>query len=56
VEEAVVLRQSLSKARFQELRLCCEDWSREEFAPETVECRACIAAKGETDGGNNFDE
>jgi hypothetical protein len=47
MEEAIVLRESLSKAKFQELRLCCEDRSSEEFEPQTVECRACIAAKGE---------
>ena len=49
MEEVVALTKSLSKARFQELRLCCEDRSREEFESQTVECRACIAAKGETD-------
>jgi len=43
MEEAIVLRESLSKAKFQELRLCCEDRSSKEFEPQTVECRACIA-------------
>jgi hypothetical protein len=49
MEEAVVLRKSLSKVRFQELRLCCEDRSSEEYESQTAECSACIAAKGETD-------
>ena len=49
MEEAAALRKTLSKVRFQELRLSCEKQSREEFKPQIVECRTCIAAKGETD-------
>jgi hypothetical protein len=49
MEEAAALRKTLSKVRFQELRLSCEKRSREEFEPQTVECRTCIAAKGEKD-------
>jgi len=44
-----VLRTCLSRARFEELRLCCEDRPREEFESQTAECRACSAAKGETE-------
>ena len=53
MEEATALRESLSKARFQELRVSCEDQSRVELEPLIVECRACMVAKGEA---GNFDK
>ena len=49
MEQAAKSRKSLIKAKSEELRLSCEDRSREVFESQTVECRICIGVKSETD-------
>jgi hypothetical protein len=49
MEEAAVLRESISKVRLEELRFGCEDHSREVLKSEAAPCKICLSAKGETD-------
>lgn len=49
MEQAAMSRNSLTKAKFEELRSSCEDRSREVLESQAVLCSTCLAAKGETE-------